>query len=145
MVDNFVATFVGHNCPVGGPVLFHWACDGIGHQQILNCCPAKHVYGPVKFFTWPVKYYTRRVEISLGNKATSKTYFHWPSENVHHNLWPSTLPLLPRKIFHWATIIFLLSSLFYSYNIATTSRRFLEFANKFQWHHKIASVRKGHY
>ena len=76
---------VGHGCPVGGPVLFHWACKGIGLQPILHCCPAKIVYGPVKYVTGPVKYFTWPVEISLGDKGKCKRYFHWPSEKLHHN------------------------------------------------------------
>ena len=85
MVGNLVASFVGHCCPVGWPALFHWASDGIGSQPILYCCPAKYVYGPVEISTCTVKYSTQRLEISLGNEATSKNCFHRPSEKMHHN------------------------------------------------------------
>ena len=105
MVGNLMARFVGHCCPVGWPALFNWASGGIGSQPILYCCPAKYVYGPVEISTCPVKYFTQRLEISLGNEATSKNCFHRPSEKTHHNWWPNTLRLLPTEIFRRPTKI----------------------------------------
>ena len=72
-----------------------------------NCVwPSIICYLASEYFTWPV-------EISLGDKVKCKRYFHWPSEKLHHNSWPSTLPLLPCEIFHWPPKIFLLPSSFF--------------------------------